>query len=147
MCMCIRVKLERLIMCFSSLVLLIITLFEGKGVFLGEKRKKIRDIRGERVIRIDAKLEKKGIGGGSEVNDTARRSILNLFRSLNRARTSWFPGVNKFSSASHSPRNCIHPLYTETEITVPDIKIYTSLLRLEINGPPCLFPSPPPCKL
>lgn len=64
MCMCIRVKLERLIMCFSSLVLLIITLFEGKGVFLGEKRKKIRDIRGE-LFGSMRNWKKKGLEEGA----------------------------------------------------------------------------------
>lgn len=61
--MCIRVKLERLIMCFSSLVLLVITLFEGKGVFLGKKEKNSRYSR--RVGYSDrCEIGKKGIGRG-----------------------------------------------------------------------------------
>lgn len=115
--------------------------FRGERSFLGKKGKKFEIFEASGLFGSMRNWKKRD--WKREVNDTARRSILNLFRSLNRTRTSWFPGVNKFSSASHSPRNCIHPLYTETEITVPDIKIYTSLLRLEINGPPCLFPPLP----
>lgn len=120
---------------------------EGKrGCFL-EKYWEIFGV----IIRIDEKLGNCGERGGKEgarwttlavrfwiysvppSRDLARRC-------LNRARTIRFPGVNKIVPLPHFREIVYSPLYTETEITVPDIKIYTLLLRLEITGSPCLFP-------